>query len=306
MISFNSGKAVGVVDGGEYNKQKIYVKEEDQRDERDNRDLNEDDIFELLDDDDFNMNKYKRFPVRDRQKLVKALKQKMEPLDDYLVDKYHNISTKLNDRVNKEFELSTGEFVPIPDKETERVFIAGKTGSGKSKLTKKYAENYAKMFPNRKTYIFTKHEDEKAYQELTYTEIHQKDEVMNNPIDITILKDSLVIFDDCDKIQDKKLLKAFEALISDIIANGRKYNIHIVILGHQLMDYKHTRDILNELNRIIFFNNTSKHHINRYLKIYAGLSPETIKRISGLKSRWSLLSVEHPQYLMHEHGIFMI
>ena len=306
MISFNSGNQVALIKDGEFNNQKIFVKKDEDRDDGDNRDLDEDDIYELLDDDDFNMNKYKRFPVRDRQKLVKALKQKMEPLDEYLVDKYHNMSSKINDRVNKEFNISSGEMIPVPSKETERVFVAGKTGSGKSRLAAKYAQQYLKMFKNRKIYIFTKHEDEKAYQEIPYIEINQKDEVLNEPIDITLMSNSLVIFDDCDKVQDKKLLKRLEALITDIIANGRKYNIHIMILGHQIFDYKHTRDILNELNKIIFFNNMSSYHINRYLKQHAGLSPDIIKKVNNVKSSWSLLSAEHPQYLLHEHGIFII
>jgi broad-specificity NMP kinase len=322
MLSLNSGKKVAIVSDiiydeddkeqkhpigyGDLHGQNIYVKEEKDRNDDDERYLDEDDIFEILDDDDFNINKYKRLPMRDRQKLVKALKQKIEPLDDYLVSKYQNMSSKLNDKVNKELELVTGTMIPVPNEDPERVFITGKSGCGKSTIACKYAKEYLKMFPKRKVYIFTKHIDEKEYKTLKYFEIHHEDKILEEPIDITIMKDSLVIFDDCDKIQEKKILKNVMALIADVIACGRKYNIHSVILMHQLMNYRDTRDILNELNKVVFYNNTSRYHITRYLKVYAGLSSDTIKKIMALKSRWSMLSVEHPQYLLHEHGIFMI
>jgi hypothetical protein len=322
MLSFNSGKKVAVVSDiiyddddkeekhpigyGDLHGQNIYVKEEKDRDNKDDRQLDEDDIFELLDDDDFNINKYKKLPMRDRQKLVKALKQKMEPLDDYLVPKYRNMSSKINDRVNKEYELVSGTMIPVPNEEPERVYIAGKSGSGKSRIARKYAIEYLKIFPKRKVFIFTKHIDEKEYKTLKYFEIHHEDEILREPVDITQMENSLVIFDDCDKIQDKKILKNVMGIIADVIACGRKYNIHSVVLMHQLMNYRDTRDILNELNKVVFYNNTSKYHITRYLKVYAGLSSETIKKIMALKSRWSMLSVEHPQYLLHEHGIFMI
>ena len=72
------------------------------------------------------------------------------------------------------------------------------------------------------------------------------------------------------------------------------------------MDYKATRNLLNESNKVIFFNSGSNYHITRYLKTYCGLDPQTIKKITALKSRWTMISQSIPSYILHEHGLFMI
>jgi cytidylate kinase len=303
MISFKKGTNVAVVCGGEYDETNIYVNNEDTESDRN---LDKADIFDILDDEDFNMNKFKRYPLRDRLKLEKALKQQVEPLDDYLISKYKQISTKLHDKIQKEFEISSGVMIPIPSKESERIFVAGKSGSGKSIFAATYAKEYHLLFPSRKIYIFTKHEKENAYSTINHIEVTCDDELLLSPVDIKILSNSLVIFDDCDHIQDKQIHENVQRLNNDLITTGRKYNIHVMTLCHMLMDYKATRSQLNEANKVVFFNSTSSYHISRYLKMYAGLSKEMIKKIMGIKSRWTMLSVSIPSYVLHEHGIFMI
>ena len=72
------------------------------------------------------------------------------------------------------------------------------------------------------------------------------------------------------------------------------------------MDYKQTRNQLNESNKVVFFNSGVNYHIVRYLKTYVGLDPQTIKRITALRSRWTMISLSIPMYILHEHGLFMI
>src|SRR5205814_305111 len=105
-------------------------------------------------------------------------------------------------------------------------------------------------------------------------------------IEITTLKNSLVIFDDCDHIQDKGVYNRLRELNNDLLTAGRKYNIHMITLQHQLMDYKATRLLLTEANKVVFFNSTNNYHITRYLKVYAGMDPNAIKKITKLRSRW--------------------
>jgi len=217
--------------------------------------------------------------------------------------------------------------ITIPSEKSERIFIAGKAGSGKSCLAALYGSEYQSMFPKNDIYLFTKHESEVAYKDLDHTEIlctdlknidnepasseDDEDEPLgpsepSNPLQITKFSNSLVIFDDCDHIQDKDISKRLSAFNNDLITAGRKYGIYVVTLMHQLMDYKATRNLLNESNKVFFFNSSSSYHITRYLKTYAGLSPEVIKKIMRLKSRWSMLYLGTPGYLLHEHGIFII
>lgn len=303
MISFTQGNKVAVVCGGEYNDKIIRITKEEQEPDRN---LDEEDIYDLMDDDDFNKNKYKIFPIKDRLKLTKSLKQHIEPLDEYLVSKYKIVSEKLKEKLKKELILHSGVMVPLPHEQSERIYIAGHAGSGKSCLTAMIAYEYHKMFPKRKIYIFTKHHKEKAYKTIKHVEILCDNEILQNPIQITSLSKSLVIFDDCDHVQDKVINNNLVKLNNDLITGSRKYDTHVITLGHQLMDYKATRNLLNEANRVVFFNSGSKYHTTRYLKVYCGLDPQVIKKITSLKSRWVMISQTIPQYVLHEHGIFII
>ena len=303
MISFKEGIKVAAVCGGEYNGREIFINTNEQ--EEPDRDLEDEDIYDILDDEDFNMNKYKQLSYRDRVKLERALKLHTEPIDEYLVPKYKQSSLKLNEMLKKELKLTSGEMLPIPSEKSESVYLAGKNGSGKSILGGFYACEYHSMFPKNQIFIFTKHEDEKAYKLVPHKEILHDNELLQEPIDIKLLSNSLVIFDDCDQIQDKKVEKNLRSLNNDLITAGRKYNIHILTIQHQLMDYKNTRNIINEATRVVFYNSGSKYHITRYLKVYAGLEPAIIKKILALKSRWTMISMDIPTYILHEHGIFI-
>ena len=303
MISFKKGKPVAIVCGGDYDNKTIHITEED---EKPDRNIDEEDIYDLLDDEDFNLTKYKRLPLKDRLKLARALKRQIEPLEDYLAERYHRNSIKLDNKLKKELTLETGCMVPIPAEETERIYIAGKSGSGKSCLAAIYAREYHSMFPKRKIIIFTKHEKDKAYEGIPHREVLCDDPILKKPIKVTSLSNRLVIFDDCDHIQDKTINDNVRRLNDDLITTGRKYNIHVLTLQHQLLNYKDTRNLLNEANKVVFFNSSCNYHITRYLKTYVGLAPEMIKKITGLKSRWTMISLSIPSYIMHEHGIFII
>jgi hypothetical protein len=304
MISFNSGEKVAVVCGGEYDNTSIYIKKEEDEPEREIKDENE--IFDILDDEDFNKHTYRKYPAKERLQLIKAIKLDQEPLDEYLIKKFNIMKEKVNEKLKKEFELTTGTMIPIPSKQSERIYIAGKTGSGKSCIAALYAREYNLMFPKRKIYIFTKHEKEKAYSAIPHIEITSDNEIVKEPIEVKKLSKSLVIFDDCDHIQDKIVSKNLRMLNNDIITTGRKYDIHSVTLRHILLDYVDTRRLLNEANKVIFFNSGSNYHTTRYLKVYVGLDQKQIKKITSLTSRWTMISLSLPMYVLHEHGIFII
>ncbi len=306
MLSFDSGKEVAIVCGGEHDEQKIYITKDEKEPDREVED--EDDVFDIMDEDDFKSSNYKNYCMSDKLRLANALSKSNKNLDsdDELFQKFEEMQTKMNNRLKKEFELSSGIIIPIPDKDSERIYIAGKSGSGKSFFTAMYAREYNEMFPKRKIYIFTKHDKEKAYKNIPHIEITCDDEMVKGEINVKDFYKSLVIFDDCDHIQDKKISTNIRRFNNDLITTGRKYNIHTITLQHQLMDYKETRNLLNEANKVIFFNSASNYHVTRYLKVYVGLDPQQIKKITGLKSRWTMISLSLPTYVLHEHGIFLL
>lgn len=304
MISFKSGQKVAIICGGEYNDKSVYINTDIKETDRN---LNEENIYDIVEDKEFNRNKFKRLSVKDRSLLTKALMCKIEPLDELLCEKYNNISKKIDNSLKRELKLETGVMVIIPSyPETERIYMTGKQGSGKSTLCALYMMEYSCLFPKRQIFLFTKHEGEKAYKLIKHREILYTSELLQEPLDITLLANSLVVFDDCDNIQDKKIQKNLNALNDDLVTSGRKYGIHVISMSHQMMNYAATRNTINEANKTIWFQSSNKYHVNRYLKVYASLDPKTIQKINSLSSRWICLSNSVPQYVLHEHGIFLV
>ena len=205
-----------------------------------------------------------------------------------------------------EFKVSDGELIITPSIETERMYIAGKSGCGKSTIAARYMVEYLKMFPDRRIFLFSRHREEKAYEDIPHQAIELNDELAESPIELTEIKNALIVFDDTDNLQDKRIKKALQLLNDDIISNGRKYNIHCLTLAHQLLNYKESRNLLNEANRVVFFNNGTTYHIKNYLQKYAGIDVQMMRKILALKSRWTLISLGYPMYILHDHGAFLI
>jgi len=221
---------------------------------------------------------------------------------------HFNGRSKVLKNLTYDIRIDDGQVVPLPSKDTERIYIAGKSGSGKSYLASQYMKEYRRIFPDRKIYLFSRHQDEKTYNDIQHIAIELNEELIEDPIDVSELENSLVVFDDTDNLATKRLNDALKLLNNDLITNGRKYGIHVLTLAHQLLDYQKTRNLLNEANKVVFFNNGSSYHINRYLKTYAGLAPDEIadllRTVKG--SRWTMFHTGNPTYILHQHGASIV
>ena len=217
------------------------------------------------------------------------------------------VARAYEEKSRTEYRLDDGKMVVLPSKpETERTFVAGKSGSGKSWFAASYMREYLELYPDRKIYLFSTHEGEKAYSKIEHGQVALDEDFATNPPTLEDLAGSLCVFDDCDALQDKKLMAAVDALNLDLINNGRKYNIHVMTLAHQLMEYKRTRGQLNEANRVVFFPGGSAYHSQRYLKVYAGMTGDQIKRIMSEKTRWVCLDLRLPTSYVTENAVVMV
>lgn len=311
MLSFTKGKPIAVVCGGPLNDKVVHIMEES--DEPD-RSADSEDIYDILSEEEFKLtpNQFKLLSVRDRNKLKQAMATHQEPLDDYLIEPYRQGAAKLKDALKKELTLTGGTMVIMPDKKSERVMIAGMSGAGKSCLAAMYMHEYHQLFPKRKIVLISSHDGEKAYEKIKHvviplTDFQPDPETKTyEPLAVADLKECLVVFDDCDNIADKTIDKHVQALNNDLIANGRKYDIHVMTLSHHLMNYSKTRNLLLEANKVVFFSSGTAYHVNQFLQKYGGLDKECIKKIMGLKSRWCMLAQAVPAYVVHEHGAFLL
>ena len=108
----------------------------------------------------------------------------------------------------KEIKLTkeSQHFQPIPNKNTERSisYVTGASGSGKSHWSKKYIDEYHRIYPKRDVYIFSALKDDKTLDKLKYLKrIKLEGEFLTDQIDVKIFKDSMVIFDDTYTIDNK-------------------------------------------------------------------------------------------------------
>ena len=204
-------------------------------------------------------------------------------------------------------------FSLIPTREEDQrdsIYVCGPSGAGKSTFARSYIINFKKMFPKRPIFIFSKIDQDKAYDDLPIKRIDLEDLVQDDIEDdeniyLEKLRDSLCVFDDIDQLTNKEVKKVVESIQSQILELGRHYNIYIVSLRHVMLDYKKTRTLLNEANKVVFFQGSKNNIIKQYLGRYCGFSSKEIAKITANKDRWKCINTGYPGYILTEHSIFI-
>lgn len=194
--------------------------------------------------------------------------------------------------------------LPCPKKDKREIFyVAGASGSGKSYQARGLAERYKKLFPEREIYLISKlNEDETLDTMKTGRPKRIKVETLqSDPVkDISIFKDSLVIFDDYDTFPDP-MGKIVLRLIDDIASMGRHHNISMMCLSHYLTNYKKTRLLLNEASHyIVYPQATSYHALKHLLGSHVGMDKDEVKALKSM-GRWVCIHKCFPQWLVSEH-----
>jgi len=207
------------------------------------------------------------------------------------------------------------KLIPLPDLTDRFVdYVAGPSGSGKSTIASILSHGFRKVYPKKPIYIFSRTQANKdpAFAKLKPIQIAIDEDIIEDPIDITKeIKEGggLMIFDDCNTIQNDKLRKEVEKLMSDAMEVGRKLNCNIIITSHLIIpnEKKLARTILNEMHNLTIFPKSGSSQQIRYaLKNYFGLNNKQIDRILQLKSRWVRISKTYPQYVLFDKGAYIL
>ncbi len=229
-------------------------------------------------------------------------------------------------------EINDGSFVKViddaimqqlPNTQGHIVMnVGGPKGSGKSTLIGKFAKLYHKIWPNKRIIIISSEEEDKPLDDIPNVErldITDKD-LVDNPIEVKELQGSLLIFDDYDSIDDKEIRSAIVDLLHRVLKKGRlksseeltieerrEGDIDVIVTSHQLLDYKKTREILNEMTSVTFFPKSgSTFQLKRLLKEYCGLSNQDIDEIFDLPSRWVTYFKQYPNWVLFEKGCYLL
>jgi hypothetical protein len=207
-----------------------------------------------------------------------------------------------------------GKIEPLLNVDERTVsYIAGPSGSGKTTYAVELIKKYKKIFPDKEFYLFsrTNHENDPVFQGMDVNQVEIDEDLLDDPIDIeTELNDgSVLLFDDCNTIQNDKLKKSIDKLMADIMEVGRKLDITIIITNHLVIpnEKKMARTVLNEMQVLtVFPKSGSVQQIKYVLKTYFGLDNKQMNYIVSLPSRWVTIYKNYPMCVLYEGGCFIL
>lgn len=303
MLSFNQGRPIAIVRGGKYNNKIVYVDTETDEPIKNNPLDQIEDIFKG--------SKKSKLTKSQIARIKKAIKNNEDvPVDDDIYEIIDKAKKKSHERSKKEFKIfDNGVIQPLPRfNKTERCFIAGQTECGKSHWCKNYLKQLRKVHPDKKIFVISDVDEDPEIDEIENLErLELTDELEDKkPPAPEVFADSIVLFDDIDSIQNKKVYQMVQGLRDSLLRRGRHEDISVLVTSHLLTNYKDTRIILNECNSItLFCRSGSTYGIKYLLKRYIGLDKKQIQKVLNLPSRWVTIYKNYPSYIIYEKGIYM-
>lgn len=260
-----------------------------------------------------------RLNALDYKILNKCVKEDLEPDDPRLQKICGLIRDTMKKDATKSIQVMDGFLMFLPPKNKSfRAYVAGPAGSGKSVMCGKIIEEFKRLRPKERVYIFSDVDEDKALDEKlgeNDLRVILNNEIVTNPITIDDIETgSLCLFDDVDAIPEKKIKNAINILQNEILRRGRhppgyneeKYEISCINTAHNMTSYLETKIILNESNIIcVFPRSTSKHNLSYVLTKYYGLTQEEVNKVIALPTRWAIISRDYPAYCIWQSGCFI-
>lgn len=238
------------------------------------------------------------------------------PVAGITVPNQESIPIFIDDMRNGQREISSrpGDaiepFLYSPKRLT--MLIAGSQGCGKSFLISKILREYIRHKPNRPIILFTGLDEEDA----NFAGLNIIRANINKAEEITLEKlrnkgtGSICIFDDVDRIRDKRVSDNIQRLISDILSNGRdhktqtgKEDIDIIVTNHELNDYRRTKYTLSDCEYVCLFPQGSTYQQLDLILKKIGCSQRAAEEIKNEKSRYVIIHKTFPLYYISSNRI---
>jgi hypothetical protein len=199
--------------------------------------------------------------------------------------------------------------LPLPLERHEIIFVTGPPRCGKTYWVNEQVKIYKALYPNLRIFLFTRHthDDTLTDDMKNYIHVPITDALIDDPFKLEDFQDSLVIFDDIESSEFPKATFKTYALLDDLCKNGGHYNNAIMFLNQECRMGKKTKALLSSLTSYVIFPKASeRYQTENLLREHMGMNKSQIEKIMTLNSRWSVLSRMVPQYVMYEHGIYML
>lgn len=220
------------------------------------------------------------------------------------------VTEEENEKTFNKLNIDDGKLQQIPDPDTERqiLYITGPSGSGKSTYTANYTKLYKKVFKKNPIYIFSALKDDETLDVLQPKRFKiDKESLLDDPINVSDLSNSLCIFDDIDSIPNKVLKNAVYAILDEILTTGRHFKISCIITNHLPSGGHLTRQILNECHSVTYFPHSGNNgKLKKFLIDQIGLEKNDILENKKSKSRWATIFKNYPMVNMTEKSIKLL
>ena len=255
---------------------------------------------------------------RDRKKNMKTteliriqhaiLRGNMPDDDEELAEIYKEAMKILKKTQDRELIIDDGRLTPtMPKKNTVRSYTCGPTGSGKTTWVINFIKEILLAKGSMKIFIFSVLMEDEELDNLGVLRVSIDDSLLDNPIELDELKDTICVFDDIETFRNVKYRNCIANLRDQCLSEGRHHGICTICTNHQITDYKKTRAMILECEFITFFPQSGGlNAIKRLLQTYIGLAKDEMNKVLSLPSRWVTIYNRYPLCVIYESGCFML
>lgn len=242
------------------------------------------------------------------EKLLKSFVDedlRISQVPDNLQQDYIDIQQEIEHRLKTELDFTdkSTEMFPLPQKYSERIFIAAPSGSGKSTFIGMYLKQLRIKYPNRRIYIFSRVDEDKPLDKFKNLERVNLEEFVGQGKRVEDFAQGIMIFDDIDTILDKQLVAFLRKFRDDVLEVGRHFKITCISTSHLITNFHATRTLINEAQAVVIFpKGGSFGQIRGFLDRYLGFDRHLIHKIREMPTRWVYIHKEYPQYMIYQKG----
>ena len=197
------------------------------------------------------------------------------------------------------------------DEQVDRIYVCGETGCGKSSFIREYILKFLQFYPKATLLLFSSKKEDKCLDVIKQIKrVPIDDDIFHNPYTLEEIssnsKPTLCIFDDIEDFPNKKINKEVERLRDEIMRNGRSYGIYSIFVHHNPTDYKATRNMIFEANKVVIFPKRSgKGTYNYLLEKKLLISKEQIELINNLKSSYVCIVKQIPKCIIADKYLML-
>lgn len=196
--------------------------------------------------------------------------------------------------------LRSGYFQVVPTNDLnnpDTIYIAGKAGSGKSFWIARFLVQFKKYYPKFRIYLFSQKDHDKHLDSLITKRI-PLNKLAEANFEVADFKETLMIWDDIDTIEDKAVNKATYALLEKILEVGRSSSIFTIMTSHLATDRDKTKRILNRCTAFVFFKKSSGKNTTYALENYINLTAREIRTLMRLDTHAYVIFRMAPQVIL--------